>query len=365
MSEHVRAVVERHIADGGFAGAAVIAAHHGQIAVEYYAGEAAPGLPSGASVLWPLASISKVYSTAMIMRLVELGMLTLNTPVCHVLPRFTGDGREQVRLRHLLTHTSGLIYESPEMEARLMAHTPVAELIEEAYTAPLLFAPGSSISYADYNTLLAGHMAEVVTGRRFAELVQELVIDPMGLRDTFMPPPTTEYDRIAHIRGVMAEDTDGAMYNSHYARQLAHPAFGTFATARDLLAFTLHFTPGGPRIHTEATVQAMTRDQTGGVFGTHISLSGLSPDAPVPWGLGWALQTEATPGLYCDLASPRTFGHGGASGCMLMIDPQHDVVIAVLSNTHVRTGRDRWTTRLQSILNTAFVAAVSSRPEGE
>ena len=254
--------------------------------IEHYAGNAAPGLPASREVLWPVASISKLYSVAMVMRLVEQGLLTLNTQVCQVLPTFTGEGREDIRLRHLLTHTSGLIYDSPEMEARLIAQTPMAELIAEALTAPLLFKPGASISYADYNTLLAGHMAETVTGKPFAELVQELVLAPMGLRDTFMPPPAHELKRIANVRAVLAEDTDGAMYNSPYALGLGHPAFGTVTTARDLLRFAQHFAQGGPRIHAEATVRTMTTDQAGGVRGNHIMLAGTSPEARIPWGLG-------------------------------------------------------------------------------
>ena len=348
-------MIERYIAEGHFAGAAVIAAHKGEVLIEHYAGHAAPQLPSSANVLWPIASISKLYSVAMVMRLVEQGLLTLNTLACHVLPQFTGEGREEIRLRHLLTHTSGLIYESPEMEARLMAQTPMSALIDEALTAPLLFKPGTSISYADNNTLIAGHMAEIVTGKSFAELVREWVIEPMNLCDTFMPPPAREHKRIANVRGVMAEGTDGAMYNSPYALGLGHPAFGTVTTAHDLLRFAQHFVQGGPRIHTEATVRAMTTDQAGSVRGKHISLAGIIPDARIPWGLGWALQTADVPALFCDLASPKTFGHGGASGCQLTIDPDNDLIIAVLSNTHVRVGRDAWYRRLQSLMNVCFV----------
>ena len=351
-------LIERYIAEGHFAGAAVIAAHNNRIVIEHYAGHASPQLPSSATVLWPIASISKLYSVAMVMRLVEQGSLTLNTLACHVLPNFTGEGREEIRLRHLLTHTSGLIYESPEMEARLAAQTPMSALIDEALTAPLLFKPGTSISYADYNTLIAGHMAETVTGKSFAELVRELVIEPMGLSDTFMPPPAHEHKRIAQVRGVMAEDTAGAMYNSPYALGLGHPAFGTVTTARDLLRFAQHFAPSGPRIHTEATVRAMTTDQAGGVRGPHISLSGTAPDARMPWGLGFFLQTADVPAVICDLASNKTFGHGGASGCWLAIDPENDLIVAVLSNTHVRLGREAWYRRLQSLVNVCFVEAI-------
>jgi CubicO group peptidase (beta-lactamase class C family) len=354
-------LIERYIAEGHFAGAAVIAARNNRIVLEHYTGMAAPHLPSSPSVLWPVASISKLYSVAMVMRLVEQGALTLNTLACHVLPKFTGEGRESIRLRHLLTHTSGLIYESPNIEAQLMGQTPLPMWIEEAMTAPLLFKPGTSISYADYNTLIAGHLAEVVTGQPFAQLVRELVIEPMGLRDTFMPPPAHELSRIAKVRGALAEGTDGAMYNSAYALGLAHPAFGTVTTARDLLRFSQHFVRGGPRIHSEVTVRAMTTDQAGGVRGAHISLAGTAPHARIPWGLGWALQTADVPAVFCDLASHRTFGHGGATGCQFFVDPENDIIVAVLSNTHVRVGRDAWMRRLQSMVNVAFVEAAEQR----
>src|SRR5580700_8946472 len=95
-------ILDKHIRDGGFAGAALVVFKNGQKILEYYAGEAAPGLASGPDVLWPIASISKVYTAAMIMRLVEEGVLTLNLPVCEILPTFWSE----VRLRHLLTHTA-------------------------------------------------------------------------------------------------------------------------------------------------------------------------------------------------------------------------------------------------------------------
>ncbi len=135
-------LLERYIQANDFTGAAVIAAQHGEIVLEHYAGEAAPGLPASPSVIWPLASISKLYSAAMIMRLVEQGRLTLNMLVCAVLPKFVGEERETIRLRHLLTHTAGMIYESPTMAERLMAQTPRAELVTEMYSAPLLFPTG-------------------------------------------------------------------------------------------------------------------------------------------------------------------------------------------------------------------------------
>jgi CubicO group peptidase (beta-lactamase class C family) len=187
-------------------------------------------------------------------------------------------------------------------------------------------------------------------------LVRTLVIEPMGLTNTFVVPAPQDYGRIAKVRGVMAEDTDGAMYNSPYALSLAHPAFAVVCTLADLIRFALHFTPDGPRLHSEATVRAMTRLQTGDVPGEHPTVMGYGTDAHIPWGFGFALQTKQVPALFSELASFRTFGHGGASGCQLVIDPEPDVAVALLTNTHVLTGRDRWYRRLQSIINMAFAS---------
>ena len=73
-----------------------------------------------------------------------------------------------MRIRHLLTHTAGFIYQSPEMEARLAAQTSMHDLFAEALASPLLFTPGTELRYADYNYLVAGHVAAVVTGTPFA-----------------------------------------------------------------------------------------------------------------------------------------------------------------------------------------------------
>jgi CubicO group peptidase (beta-lactamase class C family) len=362
MSSQLQELVQRHIDAGGFTGVAVMATWRNEMVLEHYAGDAAPGLPSSTNVLWPIASISKMYAVSAIMSLVERGEITLNTLASDLLPKFTGDGRETVRLRHLLTHTSGLIYESPEMEKRLVDQTPLEDLVEEAYTAPLLFKPGSSLKYADYNTLIAGRMAEVVTYKSLPELVKSLVFEPMKLNDTFFPTPESEDARVALVRGALGEGTAGAMYNSRYARSLAHPAFAVTATARDLIKFASHFAPYGPRIHSEATVRAMTQNQTGVVTGIHPTMKGYDEQASMPWGLGFALQTEWVPALLCELASFKTFGHGGASGCQMMIDPENEVVVVVLTNTHLNTGREAWYRKLQSLITVSFVHAVEAKP---
>jgi CubicO group peptidase (beta-lactamase class C family) len=350
----VAAIVDRNVAEGAFRGAALAVLRGRETVLEHYAGEAAPGLPAGPAVLWPLASITKLFTAAVVMRLVELGELTVNTPAWQILPECTGDGREDIRVRHLITHTSGLPYESPAMGERLATHSSTDALIDEAYRTPLLFAPGTRFQYSDYAYGLAGRIAAIVASTPFHDAVRTLVLEPMGLGDTFMRPQDGGGDRIAAVRGVFNDGTDGAMYNSAYGRSLSHPAFSAVSTLGDMVTFLRHFAPGGPRTLSDATVRAMTSIQTGGAPGEHPLLDGFPPDARIPWGFGFALQTEDAPAVFSELASFSTFGHPGASGCQILVDPVADRIVVLLTNTHILTGRDTWLRRQQEIVNACY-----------
>lgn len=352
----LQALLDRFIAEGQLDGAAVAVAQGGAQVAELYAGMAAQGRDAATDTLWPLASISKLYTASVVMALVERGLLTLSMTARSVLPAFDGDGRERVTLRHLLTHTSGLIYESPEMEQRLLDQLSLDEIVDEAYTFPLLFTPGSRLSYSDYNFALAGRIASVAAGRSFPDLVREYVLEPGKLGDTFMPPPRGEYHRLAHVVEPLAYRTESDMYNSAYALDLAHPAFGTVSTVGDLMRFGLLFAPNGThRIFSTATIRTMTTDQTGSnAPGT---LFGQEPDDTRPWGLGFMV--KGATGFGADLLSPATFGHGGASGCVLQVDPVSDIAVAFVSNKHARTGREPFTKRQMSVCNVAAAALTS------
>ncbi len=351
--------VERFVREGEVDGAALAVAVGGELVAETYVGQAAPGRPAAPDTLWPLASTSKLYTTAAVLALVERGELTLSTPVQAVLPEFEGEGKEQVTLRHLLTHTSGLIYESPTMEEILRRQTPLEEIVDEASVHPLQFAPGTRFGYSDFGIALAARLATTVTRQPFPALVRALVLDPGDLRETFMPPAPADYPRVANVVGSLAYGTDSAMYNSPYALALAHPAFGTVASVRDLLRFGLLFAPSGERrILSEATIRAMTTDQTGGAV--QGSLVGLTPETRQPWGLGFAVRGSSGAAGLGDLTSPSAFGHPGASGCTLVVDPEYDLTIAFVSNRHLRTGPERWLFRLDAVVN-GVVAALTRR----
>ena len=340
------ALLDRFL-DEGVPAAGLVVAEHGEIIGERYVGLARPDRPADADTLWPLASISKLYTAAAALSLIESGQIALATRAATIFPEFTQDGRDKVTLRHLLTHTSGLPYESELMSDRLIAQLSLEEMVHEAYDCEMLFLPGTNQAYSDYGIGLAGLMCARVAGVSFPELVRSRVIDPAFLMDTYMPPPEEEYDRIALIQGPLAEGTDCAMYNSAYARDLAHPAFGTISTARDLLRFALHFDPNrAPTLFSRIGARTMITDQTGYDFPDNV-IEPMSP-AVQAWGLGFMVKGRMG---FPELASPAAFGHPGATGCMVLVDPEYDVAFAYVSNRHLNTGFDMWNDRLMKITN--------------
>ncbi len=345
----VQARIQQWVDAGEINGAAVAVARGGEEVWSSHAGAAKAGVSAGPEVLWPLASISKLYTAAMIMALVELGELTLGMTVESILPEFTGGGKELVTLRHLLTHTSGMVYESPLHAERLQALTPYEDLIDESYVYPLLFRPGDKLSYSDYGIAVAARVAERVSGTDFVTLVNDLVLRPAGLTNTTFRPEDDELERVASVEGTYADGTEGAMYNSRYGLDLAHPAFGTLASVSDLLKFGLCFAPAGPRFLSEATVRAMVTDQTGGY--TPAVIPGfMDSNVPAPWGIGFMIAKVGNP-FGPDLLPAGSFGHGGASGCALWIDPVNQIVVAYVSNKHALTGRPPFTKRLVTVVN--------------
>ncbi|GBD16514.1 Esterase EstB [bacterium HR26] len=335
--------IARFIEAGEISGAGLAVALGGQLVLEWYGGEAAPSLPAGPETLWPLASITKLYTAATIMALVERGVLTLGTPVRAVLPEFDGDGREAVTIHHLLTHTSGLLYEPEDMETLLRQQLPLDELVEAAFSEPLQFQPGTQVSYSDLGYAIAGMAAEEAAGRPFPALVRELVLEPAGLRETYFPLPPDEAGRLARVTGALAEGTPGHMYGPGYGLRLAHPAWGVVASLPDLLRFGLLFTPHAPvRILSRAAIRAMTSNQVG-----------LAADGGI-WGIGF----ELAGGHFGegDLLSPASFGHSGATGCTVWVEPEADLVLAYVSNRHLNAGREAFVRRLATVINMVLAA---------
>lgn len=265
-----------------------------------------------------LASISKPISVSALMTLAE--QFHLDDAVRKFIPEFSGDGRENTTIRHLLTHVSGLPDQLPDNGMLRARHAPLSEFVVEAIRTPLLFEPGSKYSYSSMGILLASEIASRIAGQSFPTLVKQSIFVPLGMKRSALGMGDYGLHDLMQCQVEDAAPESGAGdpsakdwdWNSRYWRSLAAPWGGAHASAPDVAKFLNEFLHPGKVFEAEL---ART------MVGNH-NRAGLTPR-----GLGFALGPRAT--------SPRcsalTFGHGGSTGTLAWADPETDTVCVVLT----------------------------------
>src|ERR1700733_4901967 len=139
------------------------------------------GTAKGPEPVFLLASISKPMTAAAEMSLVDAGELSLDDKAVKFFPGFTGDGREPITIRNLLTHTAGLPDMLANDEMLRQQHATLADYREGALKAPLKFPPGTKYSYASMGILLSSEIAQKIAGKPIADIVDERVFKPLGM----------------------------------------------------------------------------------------------------------------------------------------------------------------------------------------
>ena len=309
----IDSVVLRGIHAGGFPGAAVIVARHGGIVWER--GYGTLDWRSGVAVdpertMYDLASLTKVAATtAAAMVLVDRGKLRLDERVTHYLPAFSGGAKDEVTIRDLLTHRSGL------PAGRDISRGAGPESARKAVLATsLVREPGSGYEYSDLGLDVMGFVIERITHEPLDRFVQQAVYAPLGMRSTMFRPAPSLRARIAPTEESVAR---GEVHDPT-ARALGGVAgnAGLFSTAGDLAVFAQLMLDGG--------VEGSTR-----LFADSIARAFTMP-GPGWRGLGW--QTCPGDGSCGQYLSTRAFGHTGFTGTSMWIDPERDLVVIVLTN---------------------------------
>ncbi|MEU3370667.1 serine hydrolase domain-containing protein [Streptomyces sp. NPDC006711] len=186
--------LERLVAqDDGPPGAIAVLTKHGRTEV-YTAGvgDIATGRPPSPDDHMRIASISKAYSGAVALRLVDEKLLSLDDTIGDRLPDQPADWHA-VTLRQLLQHTSGLPDFSAAPEFRNILQSDPHHLFDPralldfVADQPLRFRPGSLYEYSNSDNIAVALMAEAATGRRYEDLLKDLVYRPLGLRQTSLP----------------------------------------------------------------------------------------------------------------------------------------------------------------------------------
>lgn len=273
-----------------------------------------------------LGSITKPICITALMTLFDKETFSLDDRAQRFLPKFKGDGREAVTLRHLLTHVSGLPDQLPNNAELRSKHATLAEFVEHAQRVPLSFVPTSRYQYSSMGILLASHIAELISGVEIKTLVNRVVLQPLGMKHSALGLGQFALTDVMQCQTEFAAPEAGAGdpaaknwdWNSPYWRTLGAPWGGAHASAADIGRFLAEFLYQEGRVVKPETARLMT--------------SNHNPAGFSPRGLGLAVGASAgSPGC-----SERTFGHTGSTGTIAWADPSTETICVVLTSLPAR-----------------------------
>ena len=273
----------------------------------YGVADAATSAPATEDTIYQIASLTKQFTAAAIMQLVEQDRLALDEPITEIFPQ-APNSWQGITVRHLLNHTSGLpdLDELPRAGSGFSGLDSADELIAALYEAPLWFDPGSQFKYGDIGYRLLAAIIEEVTGLASKEYIQQEILVPLGLDSTFACHERPEdlaqgYEIVDRsLMPVLAYDPSAVVGSS-----------GLCSSAGDLIAWQDALASG--RVVSPDSYRQMTTPTI------------LTDGTSIPYGYALGLDDEMV-------------AHGGAvpgfRGWMVHY-PDEDLALVLLSNTNI------------------------------
>ncbi len=314
----VDAILRDAIAQHQVSGAVVLVGHHGHVIYRK-----AFGMRSleprrehmTVETIFDLASLTKVIATTpCVMRLMEEGKIRLNDPVVRYMPEFGVNGKQDITVRQLMVHYSGLAPDLDLSQPWQGKETAYQMAFQEKPENP----PGARFVYSDINFIMLGALVERISGQPLNEYAEEHIFKPLKMTHTQFLPPRSWIPRIAPtqydehnvmLRGVVHDPT---------ARRMGGVAghAGLFSTADDLSKFCQAMLEG--KLLSPLSIEKMTTPQQ-------------PPNATEVRGLGWDIDTPFSSNRG-ELLPVGSFGHTGFTGTSMWIDPTTQTYIIILAN---------------------------------
>jgi uncharacterized protein YbbC (DUF1343 family)/CubicO group peptidase (beta-lactamase class C family) len=317
--------------------------------------------------IFDLASLTKVIATApAVAKLVEDGKLRINDPVVRYLPEFASHGKDQITLRMLLTHTSGLAPDPPISAAQAGADALWKEICDESLDAP----PGMRFEYSDTGYIVLGKLVEHVAGEPLDRYADRMFYAPLRMTHTRFRPPADWIPQIAPTEEIdLPPGEQPGSGKGHVLRGEVHDPTaramggvagnaGLFSSVDDLARFCQMMLDDG------AIAKAAGQANGRKVFSAEMVQRMIVEENP-PWvpslrGYGWDIDST--------FSSPRgelfpigSYGHTGFTGTSLWIDPESRTFIVLLTNA-VHPYRRLAISSLRSKVATVVAAGVGVQP---
>jgi CubicO group peptidase (beta-lactamase class C family) len=336
-------------------GAALCIGRKGQMLEPRFFGRQRPDAdaPLRKDALFLVASITKPVTVTAVMMLVERGRLALEDRVADYVPKFAVNGKKDVQIRHLMTHTSGLPDMLPSNDALRAAHKPLSAFIDEICRLPLLFPPGTRVNYQSTGTAMLAEVLQQVSGTALRDFLTREMFTPLGMQDTSLGWQPEKKERIAAVRISPEQSKTDWHWNTPYWLGFGAPWGGLITSPADFARFCQMMLNGGvlgeTRLLSPATVRTMTSNQLT-----------CMPQVPEeerrcrPWGLGWKLNWAGHSANFGDLLGPRTYGHWGATGTLCWLDPESET-FCILFTTQPQGDEGRFLARVSNVIAAALV----------
>ncbi len=349
-------LLEEAVAAGVTPGGVLLVTRHGKVVLEHAAGrltydDDVPAVTP--STIYDLASLTKVIATTtLMMRRVECGALDLDGTAAAYLPELEGSPVGEATLRDLLAHSSGLPCCTElfrELGEGLDRDEARARYLEHIAAADLEVRPRERSIYSDLGVLLLGEILERESDHGLAALLQDEILDPLGLADTGYLPADSLLKRIAptELDSWRGRLPHGEVHdeNTHALGGIA-PHAGLFGTARDVAGFAQAMLNGG--VYGSRRIAG---DETVALFTRRAELVADSSRA-----LGW--DTPSQPSSAGRYFSARSFGHTGFTGTSLWIDPELELIVVLLTNRVHPTRENIAIRSLRPAIHDAVVLAI-------
>ncbi|HYD88698.1 MAG TPA: serine hydrolase domain-containing protein [Vitreimonas sp.] len=293
------------------------------------------GAPSQPDTRYPIASITKLFTSVLILQLTDAGLLSLDAPFGAYLPDYPGEGADRISVRMLLNHTSGLAqfdtigsYEEAVAHGLPNYQRPIApnNIIEVCCSGALAAPPGTRFDYNNADYFVLGRIIERLTGLSYEEALRTRILEPLGLRDT------------------------GLLHWDAITPRLASTYFysdGADAPVADLPVYWENWYAAGAMYSTAADIARFADAVFGADLISEAALQQLLTPAFDEYGLGvWSYSFERNGRRYRVAKRPGSIM--GANAVLYRLVDQ-EVTIVLLANTN-RADLDLFAQRLAAAL---------------
>lgn len=337
-------IIEQAIQNGEIPGAVLLVSHDGMVVYRKALGNRSLDPrrePMTLDTIFDIASLTKVVATTTaVMQLVQKGELRDNDLVAKYIPEFAQNGKEDITIRELLTHHSGLAPDLDLTQPWEGRDTGLRMAFAEKPQDP----PGTKFIYSDINFVVLGALVERVSGMSLDEYCQRNIFGLLGMSHTRYLPPHAWLPKIAPTQYDEHDKMLWGVVHDPTARRMGGVAghAGLFSTVDDLTKFADFLLRGGP-VLSPLMIEKMTTPQQ-------------PPTSQVLRGFGWDIDSPLSTNRG-ELLPVGSFGHTGFTGTSLWIDPTTKTYIILLTNAvHPRGGN---AVSLRTKVATAVMASLA------